>query len=151
MAKLSEISTDPKLEKDGVWLDYAVGIRVKVSRLDNPEYREHLATALKPYRTNVKQGKVDPEAIAKDVKRVRAEYILRDWMNIEDEDGKPIPYSPEKAFEVFMDPKFHDFYEFVIGCSEQAANFRLEVIQEELGNSKASSSGNELGEGTNPS
>ena len=60
---------------------------------------------------------------------VRAKTILLDWKNIEDANGNIIPYSSEKAAEFFKDPELKDFYDFVVAISENANQYKKDLIE----------------------
>jgi hypothetical protein len=134
MAKLSGIRTDPDKESSGVWVTYEDDIELKLARMNNPAFDKFLETRQGPnlgkFRKQ-KQTDAEQDALIKDAV---AATILLDWKGIEDEDGKLVPFSKEKASELVKDPSLRDFYRFILIESSNAMNFRKAVLKEALGN-----------------
>jgi len=133
MAHLNSIRTDPEKETKGVWTDFAEGIRIKVARAGNPEYRKLLRELTGPHLDKIRDGSVDPDLNLEILKKVRAATILLGWENLEDDNGE-ISYSPERALEFFKDETLRDFYLFVIIQSENIDLFRKEIVAESVKN-----------------
>jgi hypothetical protein len=130
MANINAVKTDLNKEENGTWIEFALGIRLKIARARNPRYQERLRELTDPHRKDIREDKADLKQMAKILKKVRAETILLDWENIEDESGQPIPYSSEKALEFFNDNELKDFYSFVVLSSEQIDNFKKDLVEE---------------------
>jgi hypothetical protein len=133
MADINKVRTDPEKELQGVWTDFAEGIRLKIARAGNPAYRKLLRELSEPHIKDIRNGTMDEELNSTILKKVRAITILLDWENIE-ENGQEVSYSKEKALEYFMDPSLRDFYLFVVIESENMDLFRKEVIEEAIKN-----------------
>ena len=130
MAKLMAIRTDNEKELNGVWIPYELGIQVKIARAGNTKYQAYLQELCAPYRTSIRQTIQDAEILQEVTRKATAKCILLDWKNIEDEEGNPLSYSPEKALELFSDPELKDFYEFILTVSQGKEEFRKEVIED---------------------
>lgn len=148
MACIDKIKTDLKKETEGVWIDFEVGIRLKIARARNPAFRELMRKLTEPFRKMIREGGMELEQLEDLQRQIRAETILLDWENIEDKAGKTIKYSPEQALEFFKDLELRDFYTFVILQSENMENFKKELVKESEKNSPASSDGSSTGEDT---
>jgi len=129
MADINAIKVDLKKEIEGVWVDFILGIRLKIARARNVKYTELLQKLLDPYRKDIRENKVKAEDFANILLEVRAKTILLDWENIEEE-GKIIPYSVKKAIEYFKNPELKDFYDFVVGVSENADEYKKDLIKD---------------------
>jgi len=129
MADINTIKTDLKKEVEGVWTDFVEGIRLKIARARNSKYQEFLRDLVEPYRKDIREEKIEPKDFADILLRVRAKTVLLDWENIE-ENGKTISYSFEKAVEYFRNPELKDFYNFVIGVSENADSYKKDLVKE---------------------
>jgi hypothetical protein len=129
MADINDIKTDINKEVEGVWVDFASGIRLKIARARNPKYTELLQSLVEPIKLEVRNGKIDAEKFAEILFEVRAKTILLDWKNIE-ENGVEVPYSSEKAMEYFKNPELKDFYNFVIIISENADQYKKKLIED---------------------
>ena len=148
MANINRIKTDLQKETQGVWIDFEVGIRLKIARARNPAYNEMMRKLTEPYRKTIRDGGMEIEDLENLQRQIRAKTILLDWENIEDEDGKTIEYSPERALEFFHDLELRDFYTFVILESENMENFKKELIKDSEKNLSTSSDGSSNGEDT---
>lgn len=130
MANIELIKTDVDKETNGVWVDFALGIRLKIARARNPKYTEFLRNLVEPKRQDIRDDKMDIEDFSDLLLKVRAKTILLDWENLEDEIGNQIPYSYEKALELFRNPELKDFYKFVTTIAEDADQFKKDLTKE---------------------
>lgn len=129
MANINSIKTDLNKENEGAWVDYVLGIRLKIARSRNPKYQELLRSITAPKIIEIREDKMELEDFNKLMAEVRAKTILLGWENIEDTDGKPIPYSSVKALEFFKNPELKDFYKFVVAVSENADQYKKELVE----------------------
>ena len=134
MASIESIKTDVKLEVDGKWVEYVFGIRLKIARAGNSAYNEAMRNLVDPIKAEIREEKLTIEDFAELLLTVRAKTVLLGWENIEDKEGKCITYSPEKAEEFFKDPELKDFYTFVVGISEDQAQYAKRVDEESVKN-----------------
>lgn len=129
MANIESIKTSIDKENDGVWVDFSMGIQLKIARARNPKYQELLRTLIDPKRVEIREDKISIEGFNDILFQVRAKTVLLDWKNIEDNDGKAILYSPEKALEFLKNPELKDFHTFVVAISENADQYKKDLIE----------------------
>jgi hypothetical protein len=134
MAKLSVIAVDATKSIDGIFVPYYSDIELKIARLNNPKYEKFLQKLIEPHIREIRANNFDRDKRLDLAKQAAAKYLLVDWKNIEDENGKKIPYSPEKALELFRDSKFVDLYNFVIEVANSAEFYRQETKVESIKN-----------------
>jgi hypothetical protein len=134
MANIERIKTDESKEIQGVWEDYILGIRVKVARDLNPKYREELRNLIDPDKGEYRKEKIDIDTFTKITNIVRARTILLGWENIDDNDGKPIPYSAIASEKFFANPELKDFCAFVVAISKDQDKYAKEVLEESAKN-----------------
>lgn len=125
MAKIGSIKTDGGAERDGVWATYpGTDIKVKVARFGNPTFEADS----REFRRLAKQAKDGVELTERESKDAVApavaRHLIKDWQNIEDDDGAQIPFSIAKAEELLKTPELHDFYDWVVRTSRDADRFR---------------------------
>lgn len=130
MAKINAIKTDVRKENEGVWVDFVLGIKLLIARARNPKYLALMQRLVDPHRQEIRSNEMDLEVLNDILKQVRAETVLLDWENIEDDKGITIPYSSEKALEFFKDPELKDFYTFVVITSENMENFKKNLVKD---------------------
>ena len=129
MANINLVKTDISKQNDGTWVDFLMGIRLKIARARNPKYSDMMRKLTENMRLDMREGKWDNKEFNDMLIQVRAHTILLDWENI-DEDDKPVPYSPEKAMEYFRNPELNDFYTFVVSISESAEAYKKDLVKE---------------------
>lgn len=117
MGSLSKFRLDEKKSVDGVWRTFGAGIEVKIARLHNPEFNKFYAKISEPYRKQIRAGILDVDILADLMKQTIANCVIRGFKGLEDDDGKPIKYTPEKALEIISDPANVIFYDFVLDAS----------------------------------
>ncbi len=126
--------TDLKAEVEGQWFDLALidGVKVKVARAGNPNYKKALKRLYKPYTKQLRRGK----DIAQDVEdRIQLDLLLdtllKDWAGMPGEDGKDVPYSKKVAKELLMDPELKELKEEILGFTEEFEAYQ-DASDEEL-------------------
>lgn len=134
MANIERIKTDVDKETTGVWVDYVLGIRLKIGRAKNAKFQELLRDLIEPNKKKIREDKLDFVDFSKLMVKAHARTILLGWENIEDKDGKPIQYSAKQAEKFLSDPELKDFYEFVVAISENADQYAKEVLEESAKN-----------------
>lgn len=133
MAKLSAYKTDTELKEKGVWVPLEEGLRIRIARAGHPKCKE-MSTRLLRKVHKLYHGAEREEETIRANKKVIAKHILVDWENLDDEDGKPIEYSSEKAYEILNNPEYEDFYKLVLELSTSSELFRKETLEDELKN-----------------
>lgn len=133
MAKLSEIAMDVKMAEKGRWVDYHFGIRLLIASGHSPAYRKARSAIIRRH-TRGRRLSIDPETIVEMLKPIAARHLLLGWQNIEDEKGKPIDYSPQKALEIFNDPGMADFYDFVLDSAGEAEAYMQQAVEDDAKN-----------------
>lgn len=133
MARLSQISVSQAKVKDGRWVEYDMGIRLKIGSQMSIGYRNARDKVMKPHMKRVRRGASTEEILRLQVPAV-AQHILVGWENIEDDSGNPIPYTAEAAAEILSDPRYRDIYDFVLQESSDLDSYREEISEESKGN-----------------
>ena len=134
MAKLGQFRSDTALEAEGVWVEYAAGIEFKIARLNNPAYRKCLRKLLRPEVRRARSKRLDDDRADELTLKAMARHVLVGWKNIENDDGVPIEYSPEKAFEILSAPEYHEIREFIEVTASDADLFASEDREDAEGN-----------------
>ncbi len=109
---------DTKSFTGGAWVEI-MGGRFKVARAGNLVYQEALERSRKTKYATKKQ---EQEATL----RAIAEGILKDWEDVEDGEGKAIPYSIDNAVTVLEDNP--DLLTELLSEANSLDNYRSEDI-----------------------
>ena len=128
--KLSKYTQNLTAAKEGVEIDLGEGCTVRVARSGNEKYQAYLRQVLKPYEKQLRLKSMPDALFEKLYNEALAETVLLGWKGLEDDAGKEIPYSKEKAIELLSDPVYADFKELVLGLAGEQAVFAAESVEQ---------------------
>lgn len=112
--RFSEYQTDQTLEEEGVWVGLRKGdAEVLVARAGNSQHEALVRRLRKKHGRGFRNDELPREVEEQIALDALSRTILLGWRGIEDDDGKEIPYTPEKARELL----------------KLSRDFRLEVTQ----------------------
>jgi hypothetical protein len=132
--KLSSFKTDSRKSEEGVWTEVGAGFEIRVARLGNPKYQAELKRLGKPHLHGIRRQGLESEQLKRIQAKATARYLLLDWRGLEDDDGKTIEYSYEKALELFLDPDYNEFLDIVLEAAGDMELFRVETIEDQIKN-----------------
>lgn len=125
--------TDASKEVSGVRIEFAEAQNDDgtiptfiLSRLgkSNTAYTKAMEAETRPYRRQMELGTMKNEVAEELFKKVFVNTVLKGWENVQDEDGKEIPFSPANALNLINAPGMGDFYERLQTEANLSANFR---------------------------
>ena len=119
----------------GTWVEI-LGGQFKVARAGNPEYEQALEDS--GYRK-----KEEPQAKQRALYEAIATGVLKDWKDVEDNDGNAIPYSVENAIEVLMENP--DLVGRLLSEANDLANFRRHDVASQAKKPKPFKDGSKSG------
>lgn len=149
---INALRVDLAMEQQGAWVryeieDFKTDIWLRIARWGNPAFVKAVSeiTAQRKVLLGVKE--LDAEQRIDVNREAACRTILTDWTGAA-ENGRPLPYSPEKALEFFRDPEMRNFWSFVVSESMRDAHFRKELHEAGQKNSPTSSGGSSPGDAT---
>lgn len=119
---------DGNIETEGSICVYR-GVKLKVARSGNTEFKRVFRAAMKPFREELDGGRMSEEQSSKLMIECAAKTILVGWEAFAGMDGKKYEYSYANAVELLTDDP--DCYDAVMKHSENIENY-LMVEQEKL-------------------
>jgi hypothetical protein len=134
MASLSKFRFDMDKSVQGVWVPFAADIEVKIARLYNPEFNRYYAEIREPHLTRLRNKNGQDKTGAELMKDAVANCIIKDWKNLQDDDGKTIKYSPEKALEIISDEANALFYDFILDVAGTLQFFFIQQKEQAVKN-----------------
>ena len=149
--KMNSLKTDLAKAEAGIWIgdipDFP-GVELKVRPQGNPDYRVLYQRLIQTVpRGKKRAGAItDPEMKAQVDGRCLADTILVDWKGFEDDDNKPLAYSPELAKQLLSEVDMQALRGALVwaaGVAEEEARVSLE---DDAKNSKPRSSGSSTGQ-----
>ena len=64
MANIESIKTDLDKEVNGVWVEFAEGIELKIARARNPKYQELVRSLVEPKRKEIREDNFSTDKFA---------------------------------------------------------------------------------------
>jgi hypothetical protein len=124
--KLSGLKTNAAALAGGVWQRDIVGmgnIEFLVRGTNNPDYRRRMQAMIRALPASKRKGgTVDVVEMDRITGVCLLDHALLDWKNVEDEAGKPIPYSKDQAELYLTDPDYSPFRDGVFIAATSADN-----------------------------
>ena len=118
---------DPEAEKEGVWIDYRGGSKIKIARLGNSKFRRLQSAKLKPHLRKYREGTLDDELETNILCEVIAKTVLLGWEGF-DKGGKPLKYSEKAATDLLIEHM--DFRNDIVDLATKEENFFAEVVED---------------------
>lgn len=134
MPALSKFKGNPEAENKGVWVDFGEGISFLIAKMNNTAYMAEVRRLLRERRVQFRHDRVSDEDSEAITIKAAAKCILLGWKNILDDDGKEIPYSAAKAYEILSDPHYRKIYVFIIDAATEERTFAVQAAEDSLGN-----------------
>lgn len=125
--EINKAFTDPEIEKEGVWIDYRGGSKIKVARIGNPNFSRVNAAKMKPHRKKQRAGTLDEETETRLLCEVIAETVLLGWEGFTDGD-KQFKYSKQNAIDLLT--KHIDFRNEVVEFATTEEIFHREEVED---------------------
>lgn len=147
MFRLSDIAIDPQAATDGVWETYADTFEVRIARTNNRRYQQMLGEAIAEHGGLRKLTPEESDAI---VVRCMGAAIVTGWRGLFDDEGKEVPYSPERAAAILGDPRYQDFRDWVAMRAADRERYRARSIEEDAKHLGEGSSGSSAGRARSP-
>lgn len=124
--------TDNNLETNGIWLALGEGAEFLVRRFggaNGTKIKKLSAIYHKPYARLIELGNLPEEKEREIYINIFVESSLLDWKGVKDEKGEDIPFSQEKAKEIFA--QLPTVFDIIV---EHASNSNNYKEAEDLGN-----------------
>ena len=138
-----QFSSSKTLSQKGIWVSVDVGRpdgvkpRFLIGRMGitNPKWSDSAAQSFRDAKTRIQAGAMSAEESRLRAVTVFANTVLFDWENIEDDDGTPIPYTPEEGIKALS--KMDRLYDILLDEAQTDANFMEHYVKGKVGNSKS--------------
>lgn len=130
--KLSDIKVNSNAIEHGRWVSVAhmlPDVRLKVRGHDNADYQALLSkiTAETPRSERVAPP---PDKVRLKTARLIVETILLDWAGIENDDGTPMAFSKEKAFDMLSNPDYSKLVKAIDWASSVVGEDDIGVVED---------------------
>lgn len=147
----AQFATDPTKEIEGVWTDdLGAGLKLKIARLKNPNFRKLYQRLTKPYERQIRNRTMDDAVENTILAKCLAKTVLLGWENLKVA-GCVLEYSEAEALKILSNPQLADFRDLVVDLANDAELFRIEHLEQAEKNSSNGSAGTSNGENTSHS
>lgn len=136
--KLSERKIDPAKREDGAWVKDIPEwdeLRLKVRGIDNKDWAKRSLALIQavPRARRVNGLQRDDRERINGI--LLLDHALLDWRGLEDDEGKPEPYSKELARKYLTQPEYEPFRDAVMWAATVVAERGYAEIEADAKNS----------------
>lgn len=131
MGLYNTFQSDNKAEREGQWFSISAAAnddgsvpKFKMARMhaNNPAYLAALERVYKDYGVAIENDILESGKAKPVLLEVFVTTILLDWENVQDGEGRPVPFSPENATVLLND--LPDLYDILKEQAKKLGNFR---------------------------
>ena len=130
---LMEFASNPELEIAGVEIKIDDETTIIVAAYGNKKFRSMRNRLLEPLTNAAGKKGITTDQADRVLEKCIAKCILLGWEGLKIE-GKDFPYSAENCLKLLTDPRFKSFKELVMGHAADGEHFKLERLEDDLGN-----------------
>ena len=129
--------TDMAKETEGFWYKVNKKISVKLARAGgaNLAFTKVMEEKTREHRKRggaLEGDEIDVELVTDLMKQAFAETIILDWKGFTNKAGKALGYSSKAAYDMML--ALPDLFNELRDAAGAAANYRIEAIQDDVGN-----------------
>lgn len=136
MLNFSEYKLDLTKEKEGVWFNWFSPIRIKLSRVGNPDYARELRKAIAEFRLANPGVIITDEQNQTLIKKALAFGCFRDWEGAKDLDtGEKVEFDAQYVYELMLDPAYYHLWEFAWQNASNLQHYVEQEVEDAVGNS----------------
>ncbi len=135
MAKLSTLEMDPDLIEQGKRFPWKEDVVLIVASVRNQAYQEHVRALCRPHLAELRSEHCPPGRRLEIIKPAVARHLLKGWENLQDDEGREIVYSPEKALELLNNPRLPSLCEDVLNFAGDDDRYRQQLLEDAEKNS----------------
>lgn len=130
---LMEYASNPATEIAGVEISIDDDTTITVAAYGNRKFRAMRNRLLEPLQNSAGRAGITTDQADKVLEKCIAKCILLGWSGLKIQ-GEDFPYSTENCLKLLSDPRFKSFKELVMGHAADGEHFKLERLEEDLGN-----------------
>lgn len=140
MSLYKQFETNVSVENEGVFVD--VGIinedgstpEFKLARMGktNKRYTKTLNRVTRPHERAIQLGTMNEAVAERLFREVFVDAILLDWRNVQDREGKKLPFNRDNALKLLTD--LPELYDELQDKAKKSATFRAEALDDAAGN-----------------
>jgi hypothetical protein len=124
MATINGIAADPQRESDGVWVRFpGTDLQLRIARSGRMAFLRHVRRLLTAHG-GAGEEELDERQMRDVIAPAVAAHLLRDWRNLQDDQGHAVGYSVPRAQELLQRHDLDELYTFVLDVAGRAEHYR---------------------------
>jgi len=134
--------TDKNVEKEGVIVEYAPGVEIRIARAGggNKRFAKVLSRLARPYRRAIQTETIDPEILLGIFRKAYAKTIILDWTGLtkdllthDDADAETsLEFNAENALSLLEEQP--NLFADIQQASDNIALYRQDILEADSGN-----------------
>lgn len=139
MSLFKKYKMDPVKTEQGIPVEFEVNedgtvptIMLARAGAGNKKFTQELERVRKPHQRRIDAGLVSDEEMETFFLKTFAKVAITGWQNVNDEEGKPLPYSYENALNLITE--LPELYQELVQKSIERDNYRSYRLEEDLKN-----------------
>lgn len=139
MSIFTQFGTTKDIEVSGIWVEFnpnddgsIPGFLIARAGGSNTLYERTLSRKTKPFQVAIRNGTLGLDQAKKINIDVFIEAVLRDWRNVYNRYGSPIPFSAHNARELFNE--LPDLYSALLDMATNVSTFQHEDKEDTVKN-----------------
>jgi hypothetical protein len=99
-----QFQTNPKLEKDGIILDYS-GYQITIARAggNNKDFQRCAEMKARAHKTQIRNETISADIMHKLLIETYAQTVVKSWKGVKDESGKIMEFTYDNCVKLFTD------------------------------------------------
>jgi len=127
--KLTKFKQNLVKAEDGATIDMGDGLKVTVARIGSKRYQDVIKKLTAPYQRQIRNKTLGDDVYEDLLDKALVDGALIKWEGLEDDNGVNIPFSREKALELFKNPEYKDFKEAISDLANEQEVFRQAEVE----------------------
>jgi len=113
---LDKFTTNKQLEVEGKWIPLDNTSRIRVARIGNKNYKQKFTELSAPHIVAIRSKTISDDMAEQLLAESLGYSVLVDWEGLTI-NGEQVEYSPQKATEILLDPKYKDFRDMIVSIA----------------------------------
>ncbi len=135
--------TDTTVEREGIWLEYAPGVEIRIARAggSNQHFAKTMDRIAKPHRRAIQTGVIDKDVLTDLFVKAYAQAVVVDWKGItkdlithDDADADTVLEFNKENVEAVLVAQPNLFAD-IQKAADDIALYRAEIMETDSGNS----------------
>jgi hypothetical protein len=130
--RFSELAADLSLEEAGVWVPYNGDVEFRVASASSKRAVNAYRKFMRPVERRIATGSLRDEEATTIIAKFIVHGLLIDWKGVDDDKGKPLPFSVAAAEQALALPEMKYVRKFIQDAAGEQDVFKATAIAEDV-------------------